>query len=133
MTPSAAIQSGINAATDRRNCPRRQRHLIPRTVALKDGVNVAGLSGSGVIVDGTLSTPQNFDNTTVSNLTVNDGSSTAMRLDMTATQEVTSSTFDHVTLNLTSPTSTAPILIGNGQDSGTMALQWQRPDHSPTT
>jgi hypothetical protein len=92
-----------------------------QNVALKDGVNVQGQSQAGVIINGTMSTPANFDNTTVSNLTVNDNSSTAMLLDMTATQEITDSAFNNVTFNLNS-SSSATVLIGNGQVAGSMAL-----------
>ena len=90
-------------------------------VALVDGVNVEGQSEAGVIINGTISTPVDFDNTTVSNLTVNDSSSTAMLLDMTATQEVTSSPFSNITLNLET-NSTEAQLIGNGQVANDIAL-----------
>ena len=93
-----------------------------QNVALADGVNIEGQSRAGVIINGTVSTPSNFDNTTISNLTVYDNSSTAMLLDMTGTQEVTSSEFSNVTFNLNS-SSTAAVLIGNGQVAGSMALQ----------
>ncbi len=114
------IQSAITAATAGETV-LVANGTYGENVALKDGVNVEGLSQSGVVVDGTLSTPAQFDKTTVSNLTVNDGSPTAMLLDMTATAEVTSSTFDHVTFNLTAD-STLPVLIGNGQVAYSMAL-----------
>ena len=91
-------------------------------VNLVNGVNVEGASQAGVIINGTITTPANFDNTTISNLTVNDYSSTAMLLDMTQTQEVTSSGFSNVTFNLESASSAA-VLIGNGQVAGSMALQ----------
>jgi len=51
-------------------------------VALKNGVNVKGQSQAGVVLNGTLSTPDSFDNVTVRNLTVNNG---GMLLDMTGT------------------------------------------------
>jgi RTX calcium-binding nonapeptide repeat (4 copies) len=89
---------------------------------LANGVNVEGQAQAGVIINGTITTPANFDNTTVSNMTVNDYSSTAMLLDMTHTTEVTSSEFSNVTFNLQSD-STATILVGNGQGVGSMVLQ----------
>ncbi len=90
-------------------------------VALVNGVNVEGQSQAGVIISGTISAPADFDNTTVSNLTVNDNSSTAMLLDMTATQEVTSSQFSNVTFSLETNSTTAQ-LIGNGQVANDIAL-----------
>ncbi len=90
-------------------------------VALVDGVNVEGQSQAGVIINGTISTPVDFDNTTVSNLTVNDSSANAMLLDMTATQEVTSSQFSNITFNLETNSNEAQ-LIGNGQVANDIAL-----------
>ena len=115
------IQSAINAATAG-DTVLVGDGTYNENVALKNGVNVVGESEGGVIIDGTMSTPALFDNTTISNLTVDDHSSTAMLLDMTATTEVTNSTFDHVAFNLLSD-STATILVGNGQDVGSMELK----------
>jgi Ca2+-binding RTX toxin-like protein len=89
-------------------------------VALKNGVNLVGASEAGVIINGTVSTPASFDNTTVSDLTVHNVGN-GMLLDMTGTTEVTSSVFDHVAFGL-SGDFTGAQAIGNGQVSGTMAL-----------
>jgi VCBS repeat-containing protein/parallel beta-helix repeat protein len=89
-------------------------------VALKNGVNLLGASQSGVVVHGTMSTPTSFDNTIVSNMTVENGGPN-MLLDMTGTSEVMNALFDHVTFSLTSDF-TGAVAIGNGQVSGTMTL-----------
>ena len=60
------------------------------SLVLKNGVNLMGASQAGVIINGTVSTPANFDNTTVSNLTVHNVGN-GMLLDMTGTAEITSS------------------------------------------
>jgi hypothetical protein len=93
-----------------------------QNVSLVSGVNIVGESQCGVVIDGTITTPASFDNTSVCNLTVNDYSSSAMLLDMTATQEVTSSSFSNVTFNMDASSTQAATLIGNGQGVGTMAL-----------
>ena len=123
VSPGGDIQAAINAAS------AGDTVLIANSgspynqdIALKAGVNVQGQSQAGVVINGTITTPANFDNVSVSNLTVNDNSSTAMLLDMTGTQEVTSSAFSNVSFNLLSD-STATILMGNGQVAGSMALQ----------
>jgi hypothetical protein len=89
-------------------------------VTLKNGVNLSGASQAGVVIHGTMSTPASLDNTTVSNLTVQNVGD-AMLLDMRATTEVTDSVFDHVTFSLSSDF-TGAVPIGNGQISGSMAL-----------
>ncbi len=117
----ASISAAISAATAGETV-FIGNGIYNEDVTLKAGVNVEGQSQAGVLIVGTMKTPANFDNVTVSNLTVDDNSSTAMLLDMTGTQEVTSSTFSKVTFNLLSDSS-ATILVGNGQVAGSMALQ----------
>ena len=90
-------------------------------VALANGVSLQGQSQAGVIINGTMSTPASFDDTTVSNLTVTNTGGSGMLLDMTGTQEVTDSVFANDTFSLTHDYSGAQA-IGNGQVSGSIAL-----------
>jgi len=85
---------------------------------LANGVNVEGQARTGVVVNGTITTPANFDNTTVSNLTVNG----TLLLDMTQTTEVDDSVFQNITFNLTANYSAGNAPIGNGQVSGSIAI-----------
>jgi hypothetical protein len=122
--PEGGVYSSIQAAIDDAHSGDTVfvgNGTYDENVALKAGVSLEGQSEVGVVINGTLSTPSQFDNVTVSQLTVEDHSSTAMLLDMTGTTEVTDSAFEHVTFNLLSD-STATVLIGNGQVSGSMAL-----------
>src|SRR5262249_33217629 len=89
-------------------------------VALKNGVSLLGASQSGVVIHGTMSTPASMDDTTISNLTVENVGS-GMLLDMKGTSEVTDSVFDHVTFSL-SGDFTGEVPIGNGQVAGSIAL-----------
>ncbi len=113
----ASIQDAINAASAG-DTVLVANGTYTENVTLKAGVNLQGVSQAGTIIDGTVSTPASFDNVTVSNLTVDNG---GMLLDMRGTGEVTDSTFHNVTFNLTANVSD-PILIGNGQVNGSMAL-----------
>ena len=85
---------------------------------LANGVNVEGQARTGVVVNGTITTPANFDNTTVSNMTVNG----TLLLDMTQTTEVDDSVFQNITFNLTANYSAGNAPIGNGQVSGSIAI-----------
>ena len=89
-----------------------------QNVALANGVNIEGQSQTGVVINGTLTTPANFDNTTISNMTVNG----TLLLDMTQTTEVDDSVFQNITFNLTGNYSAGNAPIGNGQVSGSIAI-----------
>src|SRR5207248_870617 len=65
----ATIQSAINAASAG-DTVLIANGIYNENVALKNAVNLIGASQAGVIVNGTMSTPAAFDNTTVKNMTV---------------------------------------------------------------